>query len=142
MNQIKENNIKQGAAAEKRLLKKLQEKFNDRHLYKSCNTFDPFDFYGMKTVIELKSRNVCKDDFPTTMIGMNKIEMCETLYELQGKKIYFVFEFIDGLYYWRYNKEKVKQYSVEFSGTMKRGKDERKNHLMIPIEDLKMIEEY
>jgi hypothetical protein len=91
---IKQANIKQGDEAEDRLLNTFRYYFC-RNLIRDPNKWAIMDFYSDTCLVELKSRNFKKNAFPTTMIGMNKIN-----YALNNsdKLSFFVFEFTDGLF--------------------------------------------
>ena len=53
-----------------------------------------------KTVyVELKTRRIKHDDYPTALIGANKIEFCSD----PTKNYYFVFCYSDGIYYIKYD---------------------------------------
>lgn len=54
----------------------------------------------VKTIyVELKTRRINHDTYPTALIGANKIEFCSD----PSKAYYFVFCYSDGIYYIRYN---------------------------------------
>lgn len=54
----------------------------------------------VKTVyVELKTRRIKHNDYPTALIGANKIEFCSD----PSKTYYFVFCYSDGIYYIKYN---------------------------------------
>ena len=57
------------------------------------------DFYNEDIYIELKSRRNTYNKFNTTIIASNKIDYVKTL----NKKVIFVFNFIDGLFYIEYS---------------------------------------
>ena len=53
-----------------------------------------------KTVyVELKTRRIKHDDYPTALIGANKIEFCSD----PEKNYFFVFCYSDGIYYIKYD---------------------------------------
>jgi hypothetical protein len=55
-----------------------------------------------KTVyVELKTRRVKSNQYPTTIVGVNKINFCKDA----DKNYYFAFCFEDGLYAIKYDKE-------------------------------------
>ena len=54
----------------------------------------------IKTIyVELKTRRINHDTYPTALIGANKIEFCSD----PSKAYYFVFCYSDGIYYIKYN---------------------------------------
>ena len=65
------------------------------------NTFD-YENKDEKILIELKCRNCFKNNYPTTMIGMNKINMSKIRLD-EGFKVFYFFHFKDGLYYIEYD---------------------------------------
>ena len=136
MHPVKKLNIEQGDKAEARLFPHFKDIFDDS-LVRSKDKFSLFDFYGDDVIIELKSRNICKDTYPTTMIGMNKINEC--LKDKSDKRYYFIFEFNDGLYYWRFTKKRYAKFEQRVMGTNKRGYSERSLYLMIPVDKLKPL---
>lgn len=50
--------------------------------------------------IELKTRRIAHDQYPTSLIGINKVEFCSD----PNKQYYFVFCYNDGIYYIQYDK--------------------------------------
>tara|TARA_B110000261_G_C13046735_1_gene342534 strand:- start:211 stop:612 length:402 start_codon:yes stop_codon:yes gene_type:complete len=68
--------------------------------------FHTFDYENKdeKILVELKCRNCFKNNYPTTMIGMNKINKSKIKLD-EGYKIFYFFHFKDGLYYIEYNNQ-------------------------------------
>lgn len=53
-----------------------------------------------KTVyVELKTRRIKHDAYPTALIGANKVAFCSD----PNKEYYFCYSYLDGLYYIKYN---------------------------------------
>ena len=76
---------------------------------------------------EVKSRKNTYSKYPTTMITENKI--------CGEKKLILLFNFLDGLYYIEYDKEKFDKYERQLFS--RAGFDwDRKSHIYIPIKDL------
>jgi hypothetical protein len=73
---------------------------------KLTHKFHTFDYKNKndKILVELKCRNCFKNSYPTTMIGMNKINKSKLKLK-KGYKIFYFFHFKDGLYYIEYNDE-------------------------------------
>ena len=112
------------------LLKPTIEKFAGKEL-KGTKKYDTFDFIGEDITIELKSRKNCYSKYPTTIVGMNKINKIE-----DGERVVFMFNFTDGLYYWEYEEN-------NFTIVMIKRRDRNnkaKPHLAIPIEVLTKLE--
>lgn len=65
-------------------------------------SFDVMDYAnkGRTVYVELKSRRIRHDQYPTAIIGLNKVEWCRTN---PGKDYYFCFSYTDGLYYVKYD---------------------------------------
>jgi hypothetical protein len=94
-----------------------------------------------KIKIELKSRNIRHNAFPTTMIGNNKI--VNALKDTEYQYIYLV-GFLDGLYAWELNEEnlrkcEVKVGSIGVGGNSYSPFNRKKEQLYIPIEDMVRI---
>jgi hypothetical protein len=51
--------------------------------------------------VELKSRRIRHDKYPTALIGLNKVEACND----ENKDYYFVYCYDDGVFYIKYDKE-------------------------------------
>jgi hypothetical protein len=113
-----------GLTQEDVLLDVIQKKF-DIDLAKTKRNCT-FDYESKKVLVELKTRRVKKDQYPDSMIGLNKIELAST----SDREVYFVFQFTDGLYYWKYNKEDKLEYRG--GGRCDRGKNEFKDYCYIP----------
>lgn len=131
---LQEIDIKKGNEAEERLFNIFKMVF-DAELQKDPNKYAIFDFFSNKSLVELKSRNNNYNDYPSTMIGASKVQ-----YGLKSKKlVYFVFEFLDGLYYWKLNEKELAEFETKKGGTLKRGKPEFNQYVFIPINKLKRI---
>lgn len=66
--------------------------------------FTVYDWISNSTIVELKSRRVFSYQYPTTMIGYNKVKAYLEDLEYKEKKCFFLFAFKDGLYEWEANK--------------------------------------
>ena len=121
-----------GVKKEIELLPIIKNYFNDDSIIQ-LDRFNIFDFKGDNKYIELKSRNNNYNKYPTTMIGYNKIKKSLELNE----DIYFIFNFVDGLYYYKFDKNI--QLEIKQGGRCDRGIKEIKDYYYIPIELLKKI---
>lgn len=121
MNIQKVADMKYGFSEEDKLLNKFRQKI-DPQLNKSKNMYDPFDYRSNNSLVELKSRRIRHNQYGDIMIGANKMSIATKT----EKDVYFVFNCLDGIYYWKYNKEEYET-NVEYrmGGTMKRGEDEK-----------------
>ena len=79
-------------------IKEILEGFFNTKLNTSSK-YGLIDFYNDDLYIELKSRRNTYSKFDTTIIGSNKIDYAKSL----NKKVIFVFNFIDGLYFIEYS---------------------------------------
>jgi hypothetical protein len=94
-----------------------------------------------KIKIELKSRNIRHNAFPTTMIGNNKI--VNALKDTEYQYVY-LFGFLDGLYAWELNEENLRKCEVKIGSIGVGGNDYtpfnwKKEQLYIPVEDMVKI---
>lgn len=82
-------------------------------------TLNPLDDYSVmdwanpsRTVyVELKSRRIRHDQYPTAIIGLNKIEFCTD----PSKEYYFCFSYLDGLYYIKYDADVFANFDRNYS---------------------------
>ena len=93
---------------------------------KQNSQFDLFDYESDEYLIELKTRRCKSNTYSDTMIPKNKIDFCKTA----NKTIYFFFQFVDGLYYWKY--DKLTNLRLDNGGRSDRGHDEIKKYYYIP----------
>jgi hypothetical protein len=92
-----------GAEGELNVGESLNRQFNTT--LERRGGFYTFDYGGTlptgRTIeLELKTRRIRHDQYPTTMVGRNKIEYCSNA----NTDYYFVFNFSDGIYYIKYDK--------------------------------------
>jgi hypothetical protein len=133
--QLLQKDLDFGFQQEDKLLNVFREKF-DKHLCKT-NDFSIIDYISPKTYLELKSRNKPHNEYPTIMIGENKMRFAEK----SNKKVIFVWNFTDGIYYYVFNKDDLTNGNINFAmgGRTDRGKDERKmcayvkSSILLPI---------
>ena len=124
--------LKYGIQKENEILPIIKGFFNDPTIYK-LDKNNEFDFKGDNKYIELKSRRNNYAKYPSTMIGLNKFDKASKLIE----KVYFMFSFNDGLYYYKY--EKADKFEIKQAGRWDRGCQEIKPYVFIPIENLLKI---
>lgn len=96
--------------------------------------FHPFDLKDKtnKYVVEVKSRTIKHNTYNTVMMGWNKYIKARQ-YITREYNVYFVFEYIDGIYFYKYNGEQYK--SVKW-GRKDRGYHELKDYFEIPVSKL------
>lgn len=101
----------------------------------TTDKMDPWDYISDDSVFELKSRNNTYSAYPTTLIGLDKVK------EEESKKMIFLFNFTDGLYWIEYDKDLFDTFgSKKFRRYRPGVNDKVKPYLYIPIEFLKKIE--
>lgn len=133
---VKKEKIEQGYEIAKIWEISLKQTFEHFFNTKLCQTdrFNLFDYISTEKdiYIELKTRTCSHLKYKDTMIGMNKINRATDLIK-KGKKIYFIFKFTDGVYYWEY-KDTYDNEWVRGGGRSDRGVSEWKTngYLYIP----------
>ena len=132
--EIRKKDLEFGIKKEIELLETFKNFFNCNELLMTDKNY-PFDYINNKLQIELKSRNNSYSKYPSTMIGKNKIEFANK----NKKETYFCFNFTDGVYYIKYDKEKFDLYEEKIGGRQDRGKFEYKPYIYIPICELQPI---
>jgi hypothetical protein len=135
LNLIKLNDLDFGMKKEISELDKIRNRFSNS--LKPTKNFFVFDYVSKDCYVELKSRRNKLNTYPDTMVGKNKMEYAESA----DRPVYFVFSFIDGLYYWKYNKEDIQNGNVKFSvgGRCDRGREEYKTYAYISTKILQLI---
>ena len=135
LNPVKINDLSFGLKKEISEIERIRNRFSNT--LKPTNNFFVFDYVSNECYVELKSRRNKLNTYPDTMIGKNKIDFAASV----DRPVYFVFSFIDGLYYWKYNKEDIQNGNVRFSvgGRCDRGKAEYKDYAYIKTDILEMI---
>ena len=107
---------------------------------KDENKYAIIDWFNKSNTIylELKSRRLNHNDYPTTIIGVNKINYCKD----PTKTYYFAFSFLDGLYFIKFDKELFKTFEIKREKIKYRsdvGHIEIKDNIHIPIKFLTKI---
>ena len=118
------NDYNVGLQYEVQILPFLQVYFNDKTIVQ-LDRFNVFDFKGENKYLELKTRKCSVKTYPTTMIGVNKVERAKSLNE----NVYFIFQFTDGVYCWKYDKNI--QLMKREGGRTDRGYNEIKQYFFI-----------
>lgn len=115
-----------GKEKEKELLIVLQEYFKD-DINIINEKYCSYDYKGIKNIYELKSRRCNYNKYQETLIAVDKIR----------PNIIFIFSFIDGIYYIKYDELQFNNYKTEMFKRYDRGYiDKKKLYLYIPIIDL------
>jgi hypothetical protein len=123
-----------GKEDEIRVLPIITKYFN-KDISLSSKKTDVYDFKDTEgTVYELKRRNNRHNSYPTTIIGINKI---------QNNNCILLFDFSDGLYFIKYDKTLFDTFQRNLFVRNKRldYHDVEKEYLFIPIDKLTLIDE-
>jgi hypothetical protein len=131
-----EKDVEFGSKKEMEHLEIMRDIFCKK-LKRANNKWFVFDYSCENCYVELKSRRCNHDKYPDTMIGLNKINYCSQT----NRPVYFAFNFEDGLYYWKYNKEDIDNgfVTIRKGGRTDRGIDETKDYAYIKTEILKKV---
>ena len=123
----KQRDLELGKKGEEDVLPLLLEKI-DKYLCKTSQ-YAAMDFISPKSYVEVKTRNCSHDFYDTQMMGVNKINFASK----SCRQCYFVFNFADGVFYWKFNKDDIENGDVyyEMGGRCDRGRDERKMYAYI-----------
>lgn len=104
------------------------KKFFNRNIIKTTDKYNKYDYIDNIYKYELKSRRNKYNQYPTTLIGYDKLTNSKTI---------FLFNFIDGLYYINYEKELFDTFEKKpFVRNYRGVNDIKKDYLFIPIEYL------
>lgn len=121
-----------GLEQEEVILPDLEKYFGEKFV-KSENIMSVYDSYNDNRQIEIKSRRNIYAKYSTTLIGRNKAINT-------NKEQLFVFNFIDSIYYIKYNDELFKSWVSPFCRfTRKNFNDKHKDYFYIPIDKLTLI---
>lgn len=103
----------------------------------SNNQFNLFDFENLNFKVELKTREVERMKYKTTIVGYDKIEKGLEFIE-EGKRVIFYFGFKnDGLFKFELNDENYKDLKMSNVGC--RFRENKKLHMEIPVELLEFV---
>jgi hypothetical protein len=145
----KEVYYKQGNEVEKKyfdtIIKFFNIDLNDYKLKQSRYNVIDWTFThkitGKIISIEVKSRNSKKEAYPTTIFGTNKfLKQVKGLYSGKIEKAVVVFVFEDEMNYFEIQKDSIKDVDFKDIVCNLRGRMEKANHCLIPIELLKLIQ--
>jgi hypothetical protein len=139
--QLFNKDYNRGKINEKRVVKFLNENTCYKY-YLERNTFSLMDFkiFGEPNRLdELKSREINHDDFPTALIGKQKIE--QAIKNHESNKYQFWYLYKDGLYYYDFKIEDInnKKIFLDWWKRTSRGKLEKKLVYYIPKELLTLF---
>jgi hypothetical protein len=128
------NDFAFGTTQEKKMHSVLEGHFNKKLNYRGGSASFDYDD-GATFYVELKSRTINHDDYPTTLIGANKVAICEAN---PTREYWFCWNYRDGLYGIKYSKEKFATYECKPYSRGARSDYHNKPQLcyFIPITDL------
>jgi hypothetical protein len=118
-------------------LSKIQKYFNDMTIEQTKERFHPYDFIGKDKIFDMKARQVNHNTYSTTIVKWYKC-----INEYPDKEFYFLFYFLDGLYYIKFDEDKFKTFEIKnFVRDKREGiTDEPVLHVFIPIKLLTKID--
>jgi len=115
-------------------IKPLIENHFDVILFKT-DIYHPFDFRDEhKVFYNIYSKGINHNKYPTVNVDIKKIEMAN----LSDKDVYFIFKFINGIYYYKYNRN-INDGLRSGLGKDKSLVQEYKPYVWIPINKLVLI---
>lgn len=125
---MKNNDFIFGSECENFYLDFFKKSFG--HDLKKTPPYHIFDYETENIFIEIKSRKKKYNSFNTTMIGYNKILAAQKTH----KEVFFYFNFLDGLYFIKYEKNIFSDFEIKKGGRWDRGFDEITDYVYIPID--------
>ena len=128
--------VKQGLDNEDYLKEYIEEDLNIK--LDKTQKFVKYDFINIKEkmIVELKTREVIKNQYKTTIIGKDKIDFF--LKKIQeGFIVYLYFGFKDGLYKIKLEEEIFNTFQISNIGC--RFRENKKPHYEIPVDKLEFV---
>jgi hypothetical protein len=107
--------------------------FDTFGVMRNQNKYAVYDYESNLALVELKNRRCFSYSFKDIMMNHSKIDLAR----ITTKDCYFVFKFIDGIYYWKYDKNV--ELRSDINGRRDRGMDEQKVFYYIPTNLLKRL---
>ncbi len=131
---IQKKDLELGAKGED-TTKAIIEKFLCIKLNKSVDKYATFDYYNDNTFIELKTRRIKHNQYKSLMFGYNKfVKGLDHIRE--GKDVYFFFNCLDGVYYWKLTDDSKKNITIGTGGRWDRGRDETQKLVFVGTHNL------
>jgi len=109
--------LEYGKASELAVLPMINKHFNDNAVA-SSEVYSTQDFFSQNAVYELKSRKIVHNLYPTALIGCNKAILKQ---EDREKSLYFVFSYLDGLFYIKYDEQRFSEWKSVFQRNARLG---------------------
>jgi len=110
-------------------------------LIKHQNNYSIIDFFNedKSIYVELKSRRINHNKYPTAIIGLNKIRYLKKL----NCEAYIAYKYDDGLFIIKYDKDTFKNFEIkrDFKTAFRAdvGYDEKSDVILIPYQSLTKI---
>ncbi len=125
MNEIQKNDLNFGFKSEEEIHFILEEQFGKllrTELNPEMGKYYEFDKYNETYFIEIKTRRIKHNQYPSLFFGKNKlIKGNELLKKCPLLRIFYLWRCNDGIYGWEHNSSK---YKICKRGRCDRGKDE------------------
>tara|TARA_R110002012_G_scaffold312529_1_gene523340 strand:+ start:2838 stop:3287 length:450 start_codon:yes stop_codon:yes gene_type:complete len=140
MNNIRRNDLNFGFKSEEEIHSILEQEFG-KLLRSSKNPemgkYYEFDKYNEDYFIEVKTRRIKHDQYPSLFFGNNKLKKGEELLKNSPHlRIFYLWRCNDGIYGWEHNSS---EYTIEKRGRCDRGKDEFNDCVDIKQKNIKPL---
>ena len=129
------NDLMFGLKSEKWIKSILEKKYGD---LEKLDPYNKFDFKGDKIYIEVKTRRMKHDKYPTLMFSKKKLDKGLELFTDNGVNIVFLWRCYDGIFGWDFIKDGniSTNYEIQISGRKDRGTHEKEECVHVKTEDL------
>ena len=141
---LKKIDLDFGEKNEEETILKLDDYFKTK-FFKNTNKYGIIDFFNedKKIYIELKSRRINHDLYPTALIGLNKIKYFKMLKDCE---CFICYKYNDGLFLLKYSNDLFKTFDIKknFKNNFRQdvGKNEFSDVVLIPYSSLKKYYKY
>lgn len=140
MNKIKQNDLLVGEKSENEMITYFSKFFGKLDF---TNKYDNFDFYNNEFYVELKTRNIKHNQYPSLFFSEKKFYRGLDLIKNHNKRIVFIWRCNDGCYYWELTKDNHEEEGFfAIGGRVDRGKKEIYNLYNVKCEFIKPLEEF
>jgi hypothetical protein len=127
----KQEDLKFGFANESTMYDVLRKLPNCQNIVKTEDDFDAIDFESSDTFLELKSRRINHNKYPTALIGCNKIAKIKTMAKPNN---YICWNYLDGLFYIEYDESQFSTLKPELQKVFRDGKWESSMVYKVPYQ--------
>jgi hypothetical protein len=137
MHNKKIQDIEFGTKNELIVLSKLRKYFKSQDINKTKDKMDTFDFVDRinKTIFELKTRRIFKNQYYDIMMGYNKI--LDGLKHIDnGYRVFLCWDCKDKLCFHELTKENFNKSWLKIGGRYDRGKDETNMGYYVPTKEM------